>query len=189
MYTDGLVERRRQSLDLGIARATDLVQDGSGAALDDLASEIMSRLAPDGGYQDDVALLLYRQPTPLQLDFPAEVSELAGTRTALRSWLKRADVDAEQVQDVLIATGEAVANAIEHGHRDHRGGIVSLRATALADRVHVTVVDTGVWKTPRPDIDITRGRGVTLMRALMQDVSIHPDTTGTTVHMFSRIHP
>ena len=46
-------------------RATDLVQDGSASALDDLASEIMGRLAPDGGYQDDVALLLYRQPAPL----------------------------------------------------------------------------------------------------------------------------
>src|SRR3954449_6775529 len=55
LYTDGLVERRRQSLDLGISRVTDLVQDGSGSALDDLASEIMSRLTPDGGYQDDVA--------------------------------------------------------------------------------------------------------------------------------------
>jgi hypothetical protein len=189
LYTDGLVERRRQSLDLGIARATDLVRVGSGAALDELASDLLASLTPDDGYQDDVALLLYRQPTPLEMNFPAEAGELAGTRNALRGWLTRANVDAEQVQDVLIATGEAVANAIEHGHRDNRGGTVTLRATALADRVHVTVVDTGVWKTPRPDVDITRGRGVTLMRALMQDVSIHPDPTGTTVHMFTRTAP
>ena len=189
LYTDGLVERRRQPLDFGIARATDLVQEGSGLDLDELASEIMSRLTPEGGYQDDVALLLYRQPTPLQLDFPASVDELAGTRTALRTWLTRADMKAEQVQDVLIATGEAVANAIEHGHRNSPGGTVSLRATALADRVLVSVVDTGVWKTPRPDVDITRGRGVTLMKALMQDVSIVPAANGTTVHMFSRITP
>ena len=93
------------------------------------------------------------------------------------------------MQDVLIATGEAVANAIEHGHRDSPGGTVSLRATALVDRVLVTVVDTGVWKTPRPDVDITRGRGVTLMKALMQDVSIVPNANGTTVHMYSRIAP
>ena len=85
LYTDGLVERRRQSLDHGIGRATDLLQDGKYAsALDDLASEMTSRLVPDGGYQDDVALLLYRQPAPLEMDFPADASHLAATRTALR---------------------------------------------------------------------------------------------------------
>lgn len=186
LYTDGLVERRRQSLDSGIARATDLVQDGSAYALDDLASEIMTTLAPDGGYQDDVALLLYRQPAPLKLDFPAEVGELAGSRRALRSWLERADIGPDQAQDVLIAVGEAVANAIEHGHRDRRVGTVSVRATAMVDGVRLTVVDTGAWRTPRPDADISRGRGVMLMRALVGEVSISPDAMGTTVQMYSR---
>jgi PAS domain S-box-containing protein len=187
LYTDGLVERRRQPLDDGIARATGLVQGGSSSALDELASHIMSRLAPEDGYQDDVALLLYRQPAPLQLDFPAEASQLAGTRKALRGWLESADVTPDQTHDVLIAVGEAVANAIEHGHRDDPGGTVSLRATVFVDSVHLTVADTGVWKIPRPEIDVTRGRGVKLMRALMQDVTIHPDVAGTTVHMHSRI--
>ena len=34
---------------------------------------------------------------------------------------------------MLIATGEAVANAIEHGHRARPEGIISLRATAVVD--------------------------------------------------------
>lgn len=188
LYTDGLVERRRQPLDQGIARAADLVQDGNVAALDDLASEIMSRLTPDGGYQDDVALLLYRQPAPLHLDFPAHANQLAASRTELRNWLGRAGVDPDETQNVLIAVGEALANAIEHGHRDHPGGTVSLRASALIDRVHLSVVDTGAWKVPRPGADITRGRGVRLMRALMQDVTIQPEAAGTTVEMYTRAH-
>lgn len=186
LYTDGLVERRGQSLDSGIARATDLVQSGSSSALDDLASEVMTRLAPAGGYQDDVALLLYRQPAPLHLDFPAEVGEIATTRTALRGWLNRAGIDPDQAMDVLIAAGEAVANAIEHGHRD-RPGTVTLRASALVDRVHLSVVDSGVWKVPTPDVDVSRGRGVMLMRALMRDVTIDRGEAGTTVHMHTRI--
>ena len=56
LYTDGLVERRREALDAGIARAADLVQENRDTGLDDLAREVMSRLAPSGGYQDDVAL-------------------------------------------------------------------------------------------------------------------------------------
>jgi PAS domain S-box-containing protein len=186
LYTDGLVERRGESLDVGIANATGLVRDGSASPLDTLASEVMSRLTPAGGYQDDVALLLYRQPAPLQLDFPAETSQLAGTRTALRGWLNRAGVSPEKTLDVLIAAGEAVANSIEHGHRD-RPGTVTLFANALVDRVHLTVVDSGDWKVPQPDKDVSRGRGVLLMRALMHDVTIDRDAAGTTVNMYTRI--
>jgi anti-sigma regulatory factor (Ser/Thr protein kinase) len=62
---------------------------------------------------------------------------------------------------------------------------VTLRATALADRLHVTVVDTGSWKTPVAAAH--RGRGIALMRGLMHDVTIEPDAGGTTVHMQARI--
>ncbi len=190
LYTDGLIERRKESLDDGIARATDLVQDNSATALDGLADLIMSRLTPNGGYLDDVALLLYRQPAPLEVELAADVNELAPARAALRGWLTRAGVDDEQSLDVLIAVGEALANSIEHGHRENPEGKVSLRATALADRLHLTVIDTGTWKTPEaaePSPTGYRGRGITLMRALMHDVTIHAEAGGTTVHMHARI--
>jgi serine phosphatase RsbU (regulator of sigma subunit)/anti-sigma regulatory factor (Ser/Thr protein kinase)/transcriptional regulator with GAF, ATPase, and Fis domain len=187
LYTDGLVERRGTSLDQGIARASVVVRDGRAAALDDLADQIMTRLAPSSGYQDDVAVLLYRHPAPLEISFPAHVNELSRSRAALRTWLSQARVDPDQAHDMLVAAGEAVANAIEHGHRDSPEGIITLRATISVDQVQLTVVDTGSWKPPRPDADRHRGRGITLMRALMQDVTIHPDATGTTVHLSARI--
>ncbi len=187
LYTDGLVERRRSALDDGIARVCALLQEGRGSALEELANQVMSGLAPRGGYQDDVALLLYRHPAPLQLDFPANVDQLAGSRAALRSWLTRAQVTAEQVHDVLLAAGEAVANAIEHGHRDHPDGMIRLRAVAFADEVRVTIVDTGTWKTPQPAAHAHRGRGITLMRALMHDVVIDSVNSGTTVELSATI--
>jgi anti-sigma regulatory factor (Ser/Thr protein kinase) len=55
------------------------------------------------------------------------------------------------------------------------------------DQLHLTVIDTGIWKTERPGADITRGRGVTLMHALMDDVTIQSDEGGTTVHMYTKI--
>jgi anti-sigma regulatory factor (Ser/Thr protein kinase) len=99
--------------------------------------------------------------------------------------LDRAGVNADQSLEVLIAAGEALANAIEHGHRHHAEGTIRLRATALADRLQVTVIDGGSWKPPVAAAH--RGRGITLMRALMQDVTIQPLATGTTVHMHARI--
>ncbi|BBX44281.1 hypothetical protein GCM10009641_73110 [Mycobacterium cookii] len=187
LYTDGLVERRRHALDDGIARVRDLLQDGRGSPLDELANQIMCGLAPQGGYQDDVALLLYRHPAPLQLDFPPDVSQLAGSRAALRNWLTRAQVTPQQAHDVLIAAGEAVANAIKHGHRDKPDGVITLRATALANEVRLTIADTGVWRPPQPAANPYRGRGITLMRALMHDVAIDTESSGTTVQLSARI--
>ncbi|GBG38710.1 hypothetical protein NJB14197_35820 [Mycobacterium montefiorense] len=187
LYTDGLVERRRRPLDDGIGGAAALVAEGLGSSLDDLADQVMSRLAPTGGYQDDVALLLYRHPSPLELKFPADASNLAPARKALRSWLTRVRLDPEQTMSVLIAAGEAVANAIEHGHRDRQGGTIAMGATALVDEVQLTITDSGSWIPPQPEANPHRGRGITLMRGLMHDVTIDPDPDGTTVQLSVRI--
>jgi PAS domain S-box-containing protein len=187
LYTDGLVERRGSSIDDGIGRATDLVQEGRSTELDEVADQLMSRLVPEGGFPDDVALLLYRQPAPLAMRFAADANHLAPSRAALRGWLNQAGLGADQIHNVLIATGEAVANAIEHGHRDRPEGTVSLRATALVDRLRVTVTDTGTWRTPRKVAGSNRGRGIVLMRGLMEDFTIDSGDAGTTVHLYARI--
>ncbi|MGQ4420427.1 SpoIIE family protein phosphatase, partial [Streptomyces sp. SAS_269] len=187
LYTDGLVERRRRPLSAGIDEAGDAVQDGRDAAVDDLATEVMAKLAPADGYDDDVALLLYRHPAPLDISFPAESSQLAPVRKALRGWLAQCDLPANTVQNVLVAAGEACANAIEHGHRYAPGEAVRLRAEALVDNLSLTVADSGRWKDPQPERNAHRGRGVALMRALMQQVSITPGPSGTTVDMQMRI--
>ena len=113
-------------------------------------------------------------------DQPQAIEQLA-------SGLERGDRD--QVLLGITGSGKTftIANAIEHGHRHSPEGIITLRATALVDQVRLTIVDTGSWKPPQAAADRYRGRGITLMRALMQDVAIHPDATGTTVHLFARI--
>ncbi len=187
LYTDGLVERRGGAIEDGMARAADLIGGGRSRELDDVADALMSGLEPTGGYPDDVAILLYRQPAPLEIDFTADVRHLAPSRAALRSWLSEVGVEPAQIQDMLIATGEAVANAIEHGHRSRPEGIISLRATAVVDGLHVSVIDSGVWKIPHQVPSEHRGRGLSLMRCLVQDLSIHSNEAGTTVHMYARI--
>ncbi|SPM33670.1 histidine kinase, partial [Mycobacterium rhizamassiliense] len=188
LYTDGLVERRGISIDDGMERAAELVQGGRSQSLDEVADHLMARLEPEGGYLDDVAILLYRHPGPFQMTFAADVNQLGPSRAALQSWLKRAGVDRDQILDVLIASGEAVANAIEHGHRDGSvGGTISIQATMHVDRLHVTISDTGTWKDPSTDDEVSRGRGIALMRGLMEHFAIQPSDTGTTVHMYTRI--
>ncbi|GAA0343422.1 SpoIIE family protein phosphatase [Actinoallomurus spadix] len=187
LYTDGLVERRRRPLTEGIGMAGEAVQEGRDTGIDVLASQVMTRLAPAGGYDDDVALLLYRHPAPLEMTFPAEATQLAPVRRALRSWLTKCDLPPQMVQNVLVAAGEACANAIEHGHRDAPGDVVYMRAEALVDRMRLTITDSGRWKTPEPEANAHRGRGFALMRAMMQHVTVTPGPDGTTVDMQTRI--
>ncbi|WUI26013.1 SpoIIE family protein phosphatase [Mycobacterium sp. NBC_00419] len=187
LYTDGLVERRRRSLDDGIISAAELIRDDNALDLDSLADQVMSKLAPAGGYQDDVALLLYRHPAPLNFRIPADASHLAPARVALRSWLSAAGIDHDQAQDVLVAAGEAVTNAIEHGYRHIDGGTITLQATSEVDRLHLTITDSGSWKPKQTLANSHRGRGIQIMRALMEDVDILPDNNGTTVRLSTRI--
>ncbi|QFZ19479.1 SpoIIE family protein phosphatase [Saccharothrix syringae] len=183
LYTDGLVERRRRPLDEGIERVAATLRDGRTSPVDELATRLMTDLAPEGGYEDDVALLVYRHPAPLVVEFPAHTSQLAPTRRALRAWLTRCGVPEDQVHNVLIAAGEACANAVEHAYRDLPAGTISLRASVEGDRLHLTITDRGRWKRAAPDPNDYRGRGLVLIRALADDYTITPDPAGTTVEM------
>ncbi|GGW60530.1 histidine kinase [Streptomyces lucensis JCM 4490] len=187
LYTDGLVERRRQALSTGIRRACDALVAGGDVPLQELAAHVTDRLAPQDGFEDDVALLLYRYPAPLTLSFPARPGQLAPVRHALRTWLENAGLAPKAAMDVLMAAGEACANAVEHGHRDAPGASIGLRAEASAHRVRLTVADSGRWKEPQPEANPLRGRGISLMRKLMDHVTIEPAPAGTTVDMHTRI--
>ncbi|WP_285776873.1 SpoIIE family protein phosphatase [Microtetraspora sp. NBRC 13810] len=186
LYTDGLVERRRHSLDAGIGRAGAAVRAGQSLPVDELATRLMTDLSPAEGYDDDVALLVYRHPAPLEVHFPAMSAQLAPVRSALRAWLTRCDLHPSQIQKVLVAAGEACANAIEHGHRHTPGHTVRLYAAATVSDLRVTVTDTGYWKVPGSPSP-HRGRGITLMHAMMHQVTIKPGPAGTTVEMHTRI--
>ncbi len=185
LYTDGLIERRRRSLDEGIESAATTLHQGRDIDVDQLAAYVMDQLTPAGGFDDDVAFLLYRQPGPLQLTFPADAGQLAPVRSALRDWLQRCGLPMDLAQGALIAAGEACANAIEHGHRANPGEPIELRAVAYADRLRLVVTDTGRWKIPTVNTD--RGRGVGLMRAMMSEVNINSTSAGTIVDMHARI--
>jgi PAS domain S-box-containing protein len=68
LYTDGLVERRRQLLDTGVGRLADVFADliDRGVPLEDLCDELLARMLPDRP-DDDVALVavrLHREDRP-----------------------------------------------------------------------------------------------------------------------------
>ena len=59
LYTDGLVERRGQSLDEGLAALVDVLADVAALPLDELCDSTLRRLL-GGEPEDDVALIAVR---------------------------------------------------------------------------------------------------------------------------------
>jgi anti-anti-sigma factor len=104
----------------------------------------------------------------------------------VREWLIGMEVDPATREDVLLASGEALANAVEHAYIGREAGTAQVELSLAADRtLHLRVRDAGVWRTPSEDPGL-RGRGFFLMRNLMDRVDIHHDASGTEVRMSLR---
>jgi serine phosphatase RsbU (regulator of sigma subunit) len=67
-FTDGLVERRGESLDLGLGRLVQAVT-GTISTVDDLLARLLSTLGPAGS-DDDVAMLAFRWTSPVDAPAP-----------------------------------------------------------------------------------------------------------------------
>lgn len=178
-YTDGLVERRGISLDVGLQRLSASVVAGP---VDSVCATVMAQLVGHDVPEDDVALLAVRRQDsgeigPLDLVKPALPWSLRDIRHAVRHWLSAVGAAPCTVADLLIAVGEACANAVEHAYGPH-GGTVAVHMELQPPNVVATVRDTGRW---RPPPEGHQGRGMLFMRANSDDLRIDHGTTGTTI--------
>ncbi|MEV6490894.1 SpoIIE family protein phosphatase [Actinoplanes sp. NPDC051633] len=181
LYTDGLVERRDRTIDRGLdlmarewARRRELPMPGLTAGFADL---MVGR-----EHSDDVCLLCFMigAEDKLERTIGADPVQIALLRADLRGWLESREVDRECAQAVLLACSEAVANAIEHGYRDDPFGKVEVVASVSDTTVEVRVADKGEWRVAQGDV--ARGRGLQLIRQVMDHVSFDR-SAGTVVTM------
>ena len=186
LYTDGLVERPGELLDEGLARLASALQGGRNGGSERMLDEVLDTLVPEGAASDDIALLALHSPVlseRLRLELPGDPAELASMRLLLRRWLRHADGTPQDVAEILTATGEAAANAIEHADAPARSSL-EIVGTVAGREVDITVRDYGSWRPERAD---ERGRGLVLMRALMDTVEVMPSPEGTTVRLRRRL--
>jgi anti-sigma regulatory factor (Ser/Thr protein kinase) len=186
LYTDGLVERRGHGLDEGIdglaAELVGIVRGAPGRTAGDVV-ERLGRADAD----DDVALLLVgigEVPAAIGLEIPAQPALLRELRRRIDRWLTLRGVDEQRRQNVVLALSEACNNAIEHGYRNGHG-TVSLRLEHDRERLRIVIDDEGTWVDPT--VDDTRGRGLLIMRALMNDADVEHGANGTRVTLEQRL--
>jgi len=184
LYTDGLVERPGELLDDGLRRLSDAAVDPS-AGPERLCDDLLRSLVPGGSTADDVAILALHCPAldhRFTLTLPAAPGELASMRALLRRWLRQTQGTEEEVAEILTAAGEAAANAIEHGSN---GEPFEVAGTLDGPEVCIRVTDRGGWREKSPDRG--GGRGLVLMRELMDRVEVDRAEGGTTVRMVRRL--
>jgi PAS domain S-box-containing protein len=186
-YTDGLVERRDQAIDEQIGRLAKAVVDTLDLGVDDVADVVLDRLAPADGFEDDVAIVLYRRPqNTLLIENNATADQLGEVRHRLAAWLHAAQVPEPLAADIVLAVNEACTNSAEHAYRGGSHRKMRVDAEIGDNHIDVRVADTGSWKTPAAN-PLTRGRGLPLIRALAARVEVDGTPAGTTIDMSFRL--
>lgn len=109
-------------------------------------------------------------------------AELSAIRHRVGDWAARTGLDEDDQSALVLATYEALTNAVDHAYRDSPDGEVELCArTGRHGQVIVTVTDHGRWRTP-PLFAGSRGHGLRLIQALA-DTEIDRGRHGTRVTM------
>ena len=187
LFTDGLVERKHESIDDGIARAADVLAETMNLPMDAVVDAILRELAPAGGYDDDVAMVIYRhQQAPLRIESEAAAEQLANIRHRLAGWLRAANIPDALAADIVLVVNEACTNCVEHAYRGHSAGTMLLEVKATEGEVRARVTDSGSWKTPAADPG-NSGWGLVLMREISDTMELDNTPTGTTVDITFRV--
>jgi anti-sigma regulatory factor (Ser/Thr protein kinase)/putative methionine-R-sulfoxide reductase with GAF domain len=181
LVTDGAVEVRGEPLENGLERLRRLADGATSAqALCDAVAERPS-------HEDDLAAIALRVtalPERFRSAWPAEASALRVLRQLLRRWLGKWGADADEIFDITVAVQEASANAVEHAYAP---GSAAFEVDARHEHGIITVVvqDRGQWREARGGEQ--RGRGLPIMRSLMETVHVHHGEDGTTVFLQRRL--
>lgn len=122
-------------------------------------------------------------PPTLHLELPAVPGAAGRSRRATGCWLAAlcgAPAPCDTAQDLVLAVSEAVSNSVEHAYRGDASGVVVLDGDVAGRRVRLTVSDRGGWRDPPADSGF-RGRGLEMIEAVAEDVTVDRGTGGSTV--------
>jgi anti-anti-sigma factor len=162
----------------------------AGDAPGELAAAIVEGLTDAAERPDDIAVLVAHRRAeatePVALDLPAVPAALPTVRRHLGAWLAGLGMGEQDRVGVMVAVGEAAANAAEHAYRGGQPGRMQVTAAVDVDgQLTVTVRDQGRWRPPDRDPG-DRGRGLLIMRQLVDGVVLQGEH-GTTVTLSMRL--
>jgi serine/threonine-protein kinase RsbW len=117
---------------------------------------------------------------PWTLTIPSDLSLLALARDFIEGVCHVAGFDERATRAIVMATDEATNNIIRHAHRDSPEAALQIECHFVTEGIEVRLLDEGapfdISAVPHLDPAELRvgGRGVFLMRALMDELSCQP---------------
>jgi serine phosphatase RsbU (regulator of sigma subunit)/anti-sigma regulatory factor (Ser/Thr protein kinase) len=182
-YTDALAERPGERLAERRDRVARAAAGADGNEPSALCTHLIGTLLNGRRAPDDVALLAVQATAvlddALHRVMPAVPEELPPLRRLLRRWLEGLGADDREIASITLAVQEAGANAVEHAYGMDDASF-EVDAIHHGPAVDITITDHGRWRAPRGE---DRGRGLDLMRALVDDVEVVRHEAGTVVHL------
>jgi serine/threonine-protein kinase RsbW len=146
--------------------------------------------AKEGGALPDDRVL-----EQIEMERASTLDAVGEVEAAAEALARRAGFDEDEACDIAMLTREAVINAVKHGNRFAPEKKVWARLVRTAGEVRISVADQGEGLDPEslPDpldpANLLRssGRGVFLMRAMMDEVRFRDLAPGTEVTLVKHV--
>jgi serine/threonine-protein kinase RsbW len=127
---------------------------------------------------------------------PSDLGLVSIARGFVESVCQAGGLDQPTTNAVVLATNEATHNIIRHAHRNHPEACVQIQCRLREGSIEICLLDEGdpfdLNSVPHLDPSEVRlgGRGVFLMRTLMDELNCHPrGDRGNTLRMVKHCRP
>ncbi|MFF0435245.1 SpoIIE family protein phosphatase [Streptomyces sp. NPDC004327] len=172
LYTDGLVERRREDIDEGVS-ALERALSGATGTPQVVCDRLLRSLGVTAEHDDDVAVLVVQHPArdgaDAELFHNAALELIGGVEAAPRARAFASGVLASwrfpvELRDLgVLATSELVANSLQHGTPPMR---LRLRRTDRRLIIEVTDGDDHLPRRRRAETEDEAGRGISIIATI-----------------------
>lgn len=172
LYTDGLVERRSEDIDEGVA-SLERALSGAKGSPQVVCDRLMRSLNITAEHDDDVAVLVVQHPArtgaTAELFHNASLDLLGGIEAAPRARAFATGVltswrfPMELCELGVLAAGELVANSLQHGTPPMR---LALRRTDRRLIIEVTDGDDHLPRRRRAEPGDEAGRGISIVESI-----------------------
>ena len=195
LYTDGLIEASKDIL-VGLDGITEAAAQTAQYPAPHLARALVERALSGAERRDDSLALVLRRRTPpspsrartlgpFEYRFSPSPVTVPLSRHLFADWVEHLSLGDGERSDLLLVVSELCSNAVRHASGAPRGLV--LRAWAEGDSVVVEVEDDGAgfelhgrYDDEPPDPDAEQGRGLYVVEALTDELSVRRNG-GTTV--------
>ena len=129
-----------------------------------------------------------------RLVIPSDTAKLYEVDEFAEEWIRGLPFNDDELDDIAISLSEAVNNAILHGNKGDISKKVTIELIQLKDGIMMRVTDQGGGFDPSDVKDPTQpdhlldeaGRGLLIIRHLMDEVNVKPSGNGTRIELIKR---